>query len=98
MKLLTRLTACALLTPGTLVFGTVAQAEIIAIDGKPVLRDDGQPKPGRGMTMQAVEAQFGAPAQKRGTVGQPPITRWDYPGFSVYFEFERVIHAVSLAG
>jgi hypothetical protein len=97
MKHLSRFVASISLICGSLAFGTAAQAEIIAIDGKPVLRDDSQPKPGRGMTMQAVEAQFGTPAQKRGAVGQPPITRWDYPGFSVYFEYERVVHAVSLA-
>jgi hypothetical protein len=28
-------------------------------------------------------------------VEQPPITRWDYPAFSVYFEHDRVIHAVA---
>ena len=32
------------------------------------------------------------------TVGQPPITRWDYPHFSVFFEKDRVIHAVALGG
>ena len=25
---------------------------------------------------------------------QPPITRWDYPTFSVYFEHEHVVDAV----
>lgn len=50
--------------------------------------------PSRGATMSKVESQFGAPTQRAGAVGQPPITRWDYPGFVVYFEHERVIHAV----
>ena len=27
-------------------------------------------------------------------VGQPPITRWDYREFSVYFERDRVINSV----
>jgi len=31
------------------------------------------------------------------TVGKPPITRWDYPSFSVFFEHDRVIHAVAPA-
>lgn len=72
-----------------------AGAELIAVDGQPVVRSDSLPKPARGMTMQAVEAQFGTPAQKRSAVGQPPITRWDYPGFAVYFEHDRVLHAVT---
>jgi hypothetical protein len=50
--------------------------------------------PGRGMSMAQVEAKHGAPAQKHAAVGKPPITRWDYAGFSVYFEREYVIHSV----
>jgi hypothetical protein len=44
--------------------------------------------------MAAVQGRFGEPTQRRGTVGSPPITRWDYPQFSVYFEHDRVLHAV----
>ncbi len=50
--------------------------------------------PARGSTMSSVESRFGAPTTKRGAVGDPPITRWDYPQFSVFFEHDRVIHAV----
>jgi hypothetical protein len=28
-------------------------------------------------------------------VGQPPITRWVFPTFVVYFEYQHVIHAVA---
>ncbi len=45
--------------------------------------------------MKTVEEQFGAPREPPSdTVGKPPITRWDYPGFSVFFE-KAVIHAVA---
>lgn len=54
-----------------------------------------QPIPTRGMTMEYVEANFGSPAGKRLPVGDPPITRWEYPGFIVYFEYKRVIHSVA---
>ena len=27
-------------------------------------------------------------------VGQPPITRWDYPEYRLYFEYDHVLHAV----
>lgn len=50
--------------------------------------------PGRGMTMTAVEEKFGSPEAKFDEVGDPPITRWDYPQFSVYFEYQYVIHSV----
>jgi hypothetical protein len=52
------------------------------------------PTPTRGMTMDQVAGKFGAPATKVPAVGQPPISRWEYPGFVVYFEHEHVIHSV----
>jgi hypothetical protein len=48
--------------------------------------------------MSDVEKQFGAPASRHPTVGEPPITRWDYNGFAVFFERDRVIHAVVTGG
>ncbi|MDH5408578.1 MAG: phosphodiesterase [Gammaproteobacteria bacterium] len=50
--------------------------------------------PGRGMTMEAVEERFGAPEERHEQVGTPPITRWIYKTFTVYFEDKYVIHAV----
>jgi hypothetical protein len=50
--------------------------------------------PARGMSMAAVEARFGAPAERFAAVGQPPITRWVYPAFVVYFEYQTVVHSV----
>lgn len=50
--------------------------------------------PRRGALMSHVEAQFGAPVEKREAVGEPPITRWIYPAFSVYFEHSHVISSV----
>jgi hypothetical protein len=53
-------------------------------------------RPPRGMTMEKVEATFGAPTSRAAPVGQPPITRWEYPGFTVYFEHQHVIHTVAI--
>jgi hypothetical protein len=55
--------------------------------------------PKRGNSMAQVQAAFGAPAQKFAPVGggsrhTPPITRWQYPTFSVYFENSHVVDAV----
>lgn len=52
--------------------------------------------PARGSAMAQVRRQYGEPALKHGTVGgssrqQPPITRWDYPEFTVVFERDKVI-------
>lgn len=56
---------------------------------------DAAGKPTRGMTQDAVEANYGAPANARAPVGDPPITRWEYANFVVFFEYDKVIHAVS---
>lgn len=54
-------------------------------------------RPNRGLRMDVVEARFGAPTTRYPAVGKPPITRWDYPSMVVYFENDRVIHAVTAA-
>jgi hypothetical protein len=51
-------------------------------------------RPTRGMSMEKVEAKYGAPAKRVPAVGEPPISSWEYPGFIVYFEHNLVIHAV----
>ena len=50
--------------------------------------------PARGATMERVRQIYGAPNGVSGPVGEPPITRWDYDGFVVVFEHDRVIHSV----
>ena len=80
-----------------------AFAETLVMNDQVQLRDSSVERPTRGATMQAVESRFGAPAQKHAAVGgaspaQPSITRWDYPHFSVFFEKDRVIHAVATGG
>ena len=50
--------------------------------------------PKRGSTMAAVEGRYGEPVTRHAAVGEPPITRWDYPQFAVFFEHDRVLHAV----
>ncbi len=49
------------------------------------------------MSMETVESRWGAPVTKRSAIGDPPITRWEYPAFVVYFEYRNVIHAVATA-
>ena len=63
----------------------------------------GADKPTSGMSMESVEAKYGAPTRRAPAVGgattaQPPITRWEYPGFVVYFEHNRVVHTVTTPG
>ena len=55
---------------------------------------DGMDMPRRGLTMATVEERYGAPTRVLAAVGDPPITRWVYPEYTVYFEYERVIEPV----
>ena len=55
--------------------------------------------PRRGLSMSQVEQRYGAPIEKLATAGgdaprHPPINRWRYNGYTVYFERNRVIHSV----
>ncbi len=50
--------------------------------------------PGRGMNMTQVEEKFGPPMEKLPEVGDPPIIRWIYPDYTVYFEYQYVINSV----
>jgi hypothetical protein len=78
------------------LWGSLAVAETIVVDDQVQVRPSTIDRPGRGLTMTAVEAKFGAPQTRHDAVGTPPITRWDYAGFSVFFEKDRVIDAVAL--
>ncbi len=55
--------------------------------------------PRRGASMGEVERAFGPPGERHPPAGggspkHPPITRWDYERFSVFFERKHVIHSV----
>jgi hypothetical protein len=80
----------------TLTLGAVAShATVLLLDGIESDAQSAAERPKSGMTMANVEKTFGMPAERHDAVGKPPITRWDYPTFSVYFENDRVIHAVA---
>ena len=73
-------------------------AETLVIDGQVQVRGASVELPSRGISMAKVQERFGAPKARHAAVGQPPITRWDYEGFSVYFEYQHVVHAVAHTG
>ncbi len=50
--------------------------------------------PANGLSMAEVERRFGEPADRSSAVGDPPITRWTYEDYSVYFEHDLVIESV----
>ncbi len=70
----------------------VAHADTLLIDRHEA--GEAAPHPARGALMSTVESAYGPPLHRVGPVGDPPITRWVYENFSVYFEHSHVITTV----
>lgn len=73
-----------------------AQADVLSIldlENEPANNTEGVMRPHKGMSMDQVHDKFGAPAEEIDAVGEPPITRWVYDQYTVYFEHQVVIHA-----
>lgn len=50
--------------------------------------------PSTGTSKEVVRNLFGDPLEEIPPKGNPPISRWKYEGFTVYFDNDRVIHSV----
>jgi len=90
-----------LFTAISLSMATTLQAETLemptesaAPESAPVATGYSVTLPGRGMNMTQVEEKFGPPLEKLPEVGDPPISRWEYSSFTVYFEYEFVINSI----
>lgn len=80
-----------------LALASVASAETLLVDR---VHQEPASLPKRGLSMAQVQAQFGAPSSRLDPRGGqkhqwPTINRWSYPGFTVYFEKNKVIDAVA---
>jgi hypothetical protein len=76
---------------------TCAQADVLAVP--PAAASSDTVLPAKGSSMAAVSREFGTPKVRHPAVGgdspkHPPITRWDYETFSVFFENQHVVDAV----
>ncbi len=90
------LAAALLLGSGFLLSPAPAHAESLRTK---VQQEHGMNLPARGMTMAQVKRAYGAPLKVLATRGgsskfQPPIHRWEYARYVVYFEYSHVIHSV----
>ncbi len=65
---------------------------IMGLIGNPA--DAASVAPTKGMTMDKVAQIHGQPRTVRDAIGDPPITRWVYDEYTVYFEHKHVIHSV----
>lgn len=84
-----------LLTILFLISPALTAAEIIRI---PIAQQgsdiDHIERPHRGDSKDSVLQRFGEPLQRSPARGEPPISSWRYAEFSVYFEYDHVIHSV----
>lgn len=87
-----KLRSAALIALFLAIFG-MAQADTLKMDGMSAGSSDARPT--RGMTQASVQSKYGSPVNVRAPVGEPPITRWEYKDFVVFFEYDRVIHSVT---
>lgn len=85
----------ALLAGSLLLALPGAHADTLLIDGVNQSKASAEERPKRGMSMNTVESRWGQPIARRNAIGEPPITRWEYSEFVVYFEYSHVIHAVA---
>ena len=90
-----RVSAVVLLALSITVLGG-AYAQNLDMSAADISSTFDQPgKPTRGMTQDSVQANFGAPQNTVAAVGEPPISRWEYADFVVFFEYDKVIHSVT---
>jgi hypothetical protein len=80
-----------------LAASTTAWADVLLIERAEQAQRSALPK--NGQSMNQVRAEYGVPEQELAPVAgnkpaHPAITRWRYPGYTVYFENQRVINAV----
>ena len=77
---------------GLLIITNIAVADKLIIDR--VYESEAFNVPQRGLSMNQVTATYGEPLMKFDSIGNPPITKWEYPEFLVYFEKSWVIRSV----
>ena len=67
-------------------------ADVLLIEE--VRQADKMELPDNGMKKSEVQARFGDPVNKKGAVGDPPISSWEYDRWTVYFEYDLVLFSV----
>ena len=77
-------------------FVGTANADVLLIEE--VRQADSMQLPANGMNKSEVRSAYGDPGTTHAPVGNPPITRWDYANWSVYFEYDLVLFTVLKKG
>ncbi len=89
---MSKLRTISLIALAVAAIGT-ANADTLNMSG--AAAGSSESRPTRGMTQASVESKYGSPVEIKAPVGDPPITRWEYQDFVVFFEYDKVIHAVA---
>ena len=95
MQIKTRIIGLTCITLSALAYSAVAEDIRVPLGQQDATPEWRTQQPARGLTKAQIEAQYGAPESRNGPTGDPPIYYWEYPDFTVYFEGDYVIHAVS---
>jgi hypothetical protein len=74
------------------IFSATAHSDVLIIDR--INTNQAINIPAKGLSMNQVLSKYGEPVSKNAAVGQPPIVKWQYGEFSVYFENNWVISSV----
>ena len=94
---MTRMVLTLMVAAAALLAATAdARADVLLIEE--VRQAESMQLPVNGMDKDAVRTKFGDPAEVHAAVGDPPITRWDYAHWSVYFEYDLVLSTVLKKG
>lgn len=85
------------LKPLIFVFSAALSSVVLADELAVPAGQQGDPnvaRPRTGLSMDQVSGKYGEPDEKLAAVGTPPISRWIYSAYTVYFENDKVIHSV----
>lgn len=90
-----RILASALSLTVALGAASVTHADTLLIPlGEQAPEKQTTQRPAKGLSTAEVVEIFGKPLKQTPAVGNPPISRWTFDDFVVYFESDKVIHTV----
>lgn len=83
----------------SLIFNTLSELHQLELDAQPLLRTVSEHNRSIEQYFKVINKRIDLLGQMfvhtlLNDIGPPPITRWDYTGFSVYFEYSTVINSV----
>ena len=78
----------------SLAFTSTATADVVKIGVGQQAKEEVIERPVKGSSKARVQELYGNPLQAFQAIGEPPISRWVFDRFTVYFEYDHVVHSV----